>query len=107
MLAGRNCFIDLDGTPFTLSVLAITVTQLTAFLAVVRGGSVTAAADELIVTQTSVSSAIAALGRDLGCELFERAGRGVQLTDAGRAFVPYAEAALGLLEVGRQAAREA
>jgi hypothetical protein len=34
----------------TLSAVAITVTQLTAFLAVVRGGSVTAAADELVVT---------------------------------------------------------
>ena len=39
--------------------MAITVTQLTAFLAVVEGGSVTAAADTLMVTQPSVSSAIA------------------------------------------------
>ncbi|MFZ1993610.1 MAG: LysR family transcriptional regulator, partial [Solirubrobacteraceae bacterium] len=64
--------------------MAITVTQLTAFLAVVRGGSVTAAADELVVTQPSVSSAISALGREVGCELFERAGRGIRLTEAGR-----------------------
>jgi DNA-binding transcriptional LysR family regulator len=90
-----------------LSLLAITVTQLTAFLAVVRGGSVTAAADELVVTQPSVSSAIAALGRELGCELFERAGRGVRLTEAGEAFRTYAEDVVGLLEGGRQAAREA
>jgi LysR family transcriptional regulator, low CO2-responsive transcriptional regulator len=90
-----------------LSLLAITVTQLTAFLAVVRGGSVTAAAEELVVTQPSVSSAIAALGRELGCELFERAGRGIQLTQAGEAFRPYAEDVVGLLEEGRQAAREA
>lgn len=87
--------------------MAITVTQLTAFLAVVRGGSVTAAADELFVTQPSVSSAIAALGRELGCELFERAGRGISLTDAGTAFVPYAADVIGLLELGREAAREA
>ncbi len=83
------------------------MTQLTAFLAVVRGGSVTAAADELVVTQPSVSSAIAALGRELGCELFERAGRGIRLTEAGQAFRPYAEDVVGLLEDGRQAAREA
>ncbi len=51
----------------TLSAVAITVTQLTAFLAVVRGGSVTAAADELVVTQPSVSSAISALAREVGC----------------------------------------
>jgi LysR family transcriptional regulator, low CO2-responsive transcriptional regulator len=90
-----------------LSVLAITVTQLTAFLAVVRGGSVTAAADELVVSQPSVSSAISALGRELGCELFERAGRGIHLTEAGVAFRPYAEDLVGLLEDGRHAAREA
>jgi len=87
--------------------LAITVTQLTAFLATVRGGSVTAAADELVVTQPSVSSAIAALGRELGCELFERAGRGIRLTEAGSAFRPFAADVVGLLEEGRQAAREA
>jgi DNA-binding transcriptional LysR family regulator len=87
--------------------LAITVTQLTAFLAVVRGGSVTAAADELVVTQPSVSSAIAALSRELGCALFERAGRGIRLTDAGSAFRPYAEDVVGLLDDGRHATREA
>jgi LysR family transcriptional regulator, low CO2-responsive transcriptional regulator len=87
--------------------MAITLTQLSAFLAVVRGGSVTAAADELVVTQPSVSSAVAALSRELGCELFERAGRGVRLTDAGAAFAPYAADVIGVLEDGRQAAREA
>ena len=87
--------------------MAITFTQLTAFLAVVRDGSVTAAADRLIVTQPSVSSAVAALGREVGCELFERAGRGIRLTDAGAAFAPYAEDVIGLLDTGRQAAREA
>jgi DNA-binding transcriptional LysR family regulator len=87
--------------------MAITLTQLTAFLAVVRGGSVTAAADELVVTQPSVSSAVGALSRELGCELFERSGRGIRLTDAGRAFAPYAKDVIGLLEHGRQAAQEA
>ena len=92
---------------FTISLMAITVTQLTYFLAVTRGGSVTAAADELVVTQPSVSSAIASLGRELGCELFERAGRGIRLTQAGHAFAPYAADVIGLLHDGRQAAREA
>lgn len=87
--------------------MAITVTQLTAFLAVVRGGSVTAAADDLIVTQPSVSAAIAALSRELGPELFERSRRGIRPTDAGIAFAPYAEDVIGLLGQGRRAAREA
>jgi DNA-binding transcriptional LysR family regulator len=87
--------------------MSITITQLSSFLAVVRGGSVTAAADELVVTQPSVSSAIAALSRELGCELFERAGRGIRLTEAGSAFAPYATEVIGLLADGQQAAREA
>jgi LysR family transcriptional regulator, low CO2-responsive transcriptional regulator len=87
--------------------MAITVTQLSAFLAVIRGGSVTAAADTLLVTQPSVSAAVAALGRELGCELFEREGRGIRPTEAGAAFAPYAADVLGLLEQGRQAAQEA
>ncbi|HET8977603.1 MAG TPA: LysR family transcriptional regulator [Solirubrobacteraceae bacterium] len=85
----------------------MTVTQLRAFLAVVSRGSVTAAADELFVTQPSVSSAIAALGRELGCELFERSGRGIRLTAAGEAFAPYAADVIGLIETGSTAAREA
>jgi DNA-binding transcriptional LysR family regulator len=87
--------------------MAITVTQLKAFLAVIRGGSVTAAADALIVTQPSVSSAIASLSRELGCELFERDGRGIRLTAAGSAFAPYASDVLGLIDQGGSAAREA
>jgi LysR family transcriptional regulator, low CO2-responsive transcriptional regulator len=86
--------------------MAITLTQLTSFLAVVRGGSVTAAADELIVTQPSVSSAISALSKELGCDLFQRVGRGIELTEAGTAFVPYAEDVVGLLDRGRQAVTE-
>lgn len=87
--------------------MSITITQLTAFLAVIRGGSVTSAADELVVTQPSVSSALASLARELDCELFERAGRGIRPTPAGAAFAPYAADVLGLLERGRSAAREA
>lgn len=85
----------------------MTVTQLTAFLAVIRGGSVTAAADELVVTQPSVSAALSALGRELGCDLFERVGRGIQPTAAGTAFAPYAADIIGLLDQGRKATREA
>jgi DNA-binding transcriptional LysR family regulator len=87
--------------------MSITLTQLTAFAAVVRGGSVTAAADELIVTQPSVSAAIAGLERELGCELLTRAGRGIRLTAAGEAFAPYARDVLGLLRDAGREAREA
>jgi DNA-binding transcriptional LysR family regulator len=72
-----------------------------------RGGSVTAAADELVVTQPSVSAAVAALSRELGTPLTEREGRGIRATEAGRAFAPFAADVIGLLEQGRRAAREA
>jgi LysR family transcriptional regulator, low CO2-responsive transcriptional regulator len=87
--------------------VAITVTQLTSFLAVIRGGSVTAAAEQLVVTQPSVSAAVAALSRELGVDLTERAGRGVVPTRAGEAFAPYASDVLGLLDEGRRVALEA
>ena len=87
--------------------MAITLTQLRSFLAVVKTGSVTAAADELIVTQPSVSAAVSALSRELGVELTERIGRSVQTTPAGKAFAPYAGDVIGMLEQGARAAREA
>jgi DNA-binding transcriptional LysR family regulator len=87
--------------------MPITLAQLRSFLAVRSVGSVHAAADQLLVSQPTVSAAIAALGHELGVALIERHGRGVRLTDAGEAFAPYAARALGVLEQGRSAAREA
>jgi len=87
--------------------VSITLTQLRSFLAVMRGGSVTAAADELVVTQPSVSAAVAALSRELGTPVTEREGRGIRPTAAGNAFAPFAADVIGLLEEGRRAAREA
>jgi len=86
--------------------VSITLTQLRSFLAVVRTGSVTSAADELVVTQPSVSAAVTALARELGATLLEREGRGVRPTPAGTAFAPFAADVIGLLEKGRRAAQE-
>jgi DNA-binding transcriptional LysR family regulator len=87
--------------------MAVTVTQLVAFLTVVRRGSVTAAAEELVVTQPSVSAAINALSREVGVTLMERDGRSLRPTPAGHAYAPYAANVLGLLEQGARSAREA
>ena len=86
--------------------MAVTHTQLTAFLAVVRHGSVTAAAQELYVTQPSVSAAVAALERELGVELTERAGRNVRPTPAGREYARYASHVVGLLKEGAEVANQ-
>jgi LysR family transcriptional regulator, low CO2-responsive transcriptional regulator len=87
--------------------VAVTLTQIRAFLAVKSSGSVHAAADQLLVSQPSVSAAVASLASELGTALFERHGRGVRLTESGEAFAPYAAQVLGLLEQGRNAAQEA
>jgi LysR family transcriptional regulator, low CO2-responsive transcriptional regulator len=87
--------------------MAVTLTQLRSFLAVVRTGSVTDAAEDLTVTQPTVSAALSALSRELGVELTERVGRGVRPSPAGRAFAAYAEDVVGLLDQGARAAREA
>lgn len=66
----------------------------------------TAAAEELVVTQPSISAAVAALSREIGMPLTERVGRTIRLSAAGATFVPYASDVLGLLEQGRLAAHE-
>lgn len=87
--------------------VAVTLTQLSAFLAVARNGSITAAADELVVTQPSVSAAVAALERELGVALTERDGRGIKTTPAGEAYARYAADVLALLREGSEVAADA
>ena len=58
--------------------------QLRSFEAVARLGGVTRAAKALHLTQPTVSSQLRELSESLGTELFAPAGRGIQLTDAGR-----------------------
>jgi LysR family transcriptional regulator, low CO2-responsive transcriptional regulator len=87
--------------------MAVTLNQLSSFLAVAREGSVSAAAQKLVVTQPSISAAVSALSKELGVDLTERVGRGVGLTAAGNAFRPYAADVLGLIEQGKLAAQEA
>lgn len=84
----------------------MTLGQLRTFLAVARAGSIRGAATALVVTEPSVSAAVAALSRELGTPLTERVGRGIRLTDAGRAFEQYATRMLGLADRAGRAARE-
>lgn len=67
---------------------AFTLVQLHYFEAVARLENMTAAAAELRVTQSTLSSAISQLERELGVPLFTRSPRyGLQLTPAGRALL--------------------
>ncbi len=84
----------------------MTPARLESFLAIVDTGSARAAAQRLHVTESAVSASLASLHRELGVNLFERQGRGLQLTDAGEVFAEYARKILGLLEEGVAAARQ-
>lgn len=64
---------------------------LRAFCAVARTQSFSAAAEELHITQPAVSKRIATLEGRLDTRLFDRIGRKVQLTEAGRALLPRAQ----------------
>ncbi|UAW99719.1 LysR family transcriptional regulator [Halopseudomonas nanhaiensis] len=77
--------------------------NLTAFLAVAKSGSFSQAADMLHLTQPAVSKRIATLEHQLGARLFDRIGRHISLTEAGRALLPRAGQVLQTLEDTRRA----
>ncbi|MGH2995261.1 MAG: LysR family transcriptional regulator [Gaiellaceae bacterium] len=74
---------------------------MTAFVEVARRRTVSRAADALFVTQPALSARLQRLERDLGAQLFVRTSRGMRLTEAGEAFLPYAVRALNTLADGR------
>jgi len=62
----------------------------------------TKAAEQLYITQSTLSYSIAGLEQELGFPLFERHSKQpVKLTAYGEAFLPYAESMLQLLEKGK------
>lgn len=79
------------------------VPLLKAFAAVADAGSVSRAAEMLHLSQPSISKRIAELERQLGTPLFDRVGRNLSLTDAGRTLLPYAHRTLQQIEDGRRA----
>lgn len=72
----------------------MTLDQLRVFTAVAASGHVTRAAAELGMTQSAASAAIAALETRHGIALFDRIGRRIALSEAGRRFLPEAQAIL-------------
>jgi DNA-binding transcriptional LysR family regulator len=74
--------------------------QVTAFLAIARLGGFTRASSSLHLSQPAISRRIHLLEQELGAPLFERVHSGVIVTDAGRAFLPHAEALLASMRDG-------
>ena len=67
--------------------------HLRAFLAVVHGGSVAHAGEEISRVQSAITHAVRGLETDLGVQLFERHARGMQPTEFGR--MPSSQGGLG------------
>ena len=76
----------------------IDVRQLKTLRAVADHGTVSAAATALHLTPSAVSQQLAVLSRTTGCELLERRGRGVVLTDAARVLISHADVVFAQLE---------
>ena len=74
--------------------------QLECFLAVARLGNVSRAAEEMYLTQPTLTARIKALEDEVGDQLFVSTSRGMRLTEAGRELVSIAERSLGALLEG-------
>jgi DNA-binding transcriptional LysR family regulator len=81
------------------------VRQLQIFRALAEELNFTRTAERIHTVQSNVTAQIKALEEELGVPLFDRLGRKVTLTEAGRRFHPFAEQALAAMEKGQRAIR--
>lgn len=84
----------------------IKLRQLQYFLAVADTLQFTRAAEKLFVTQPTLSHQIARLESHIGTPLFDRIGKAIRLTEAGRLFRTHAARAIKELEAGQTALAE-
>jgi DNA-binding transcriptional LysR family regulator len=84
----------------------VLLTQMQGFLEVARRGNVSRAAEAIFVSQPTLTARLHSLESELGEKLFVRTRQGMRLTDAGRAFLPFAERATQAVKEGREAIAE-
>jgi len=77
------------------------IQQLRYVCAIAETGSFSRAAEHCHVAQPSLSQQVLKLEEDLGAKLFDRLGRSVRLTEAGRAFLPHARSILHQMDAAR------
>lgn len=78
------------------------INELRTFIEVARQASFSRAAEHLFLSQPAISKRISTLERELGAPVFDRIGRGVALTEAGRELLPTARRVLQELDVCRR-----
>ncbi|MFI9424420.1 transcriptional regulator CynR [Streptomyces achromogenes] len=86
--------------------MALELRHLRYLLAVAENGTFTRAAEELHLSQPTLSQQIKQLERMLGAQLLDRTGRTVRLTDAGEAYVHHARRALRDLAAAERAVHD-
>jgi len=79
----------------------ITLQQLIYFRELAKNGHLTHTAEKLYITQATLSNVISNLEKQLGVKLFERVGRGLQLSRAGEMYYECVTQALEVLETGQ------
>jgi DNA-binding transcriptional LysR family regulator len=84
---------------------AMEVRQLQIFRILAEELNFTRTAEKVHTVQSNVTAQIRALEEELGVPLFDRLGRRVTLTDAGRRFQPFADRALTAMEQGLRVLR--
>jgi DNA-binding transcriptional LysR family regulator len=84
----------------------MTFEQLRIFVAVAERQHITRAAEVLNLTQSAVSAAIAALEERHDAKLFNRIGRGIELTETGKVFLTEAKAVLSRVQTAELALAE-
>ena len=80
-----------------------TLRQFEVFLAVAKAGSFRAAAEAMHLSQPALSQHVAEMERELGTRLFDRLGRKVALTEAGRVLEEHAHRLFASLASAREA----
>lgn len=84
----------------------MTLNQIYYFQTVARYENYRKAAEELYISQPSLSRSIASLESELGILLFEKNGRGVNLTKSGKLFLEYADRIIDECEIAKNKMKE-
>lgn len=78
----------------------MTLLQLQYFITLARVLHYTHAAEELHISQPTLSYSVNELEKELGVKLFEKQNRRISLTESGERFLPFVEKSLALLDEG-------